>query len=213
MQRNDSLEKTLMLGKIEGGRRRSQQRMRCLDGISDSMDVFEQSLGVGDRQGNLSCCSPWGSKVGHDWATELNWLKNNSKARIFAVFLVLGMVPKIVNIYLLHDWIWNILVLKLKEKLNMQFVQVAICWTWFLRKSSLEVGNKKMSRWGCVWGQGYSIVIIVQNSKSFSFHTLYKLTCTLLFALFFKSIQTLWSFFWNCLLPITVLTCLSQAQT
>ena len=39
MQRNDSFEKTLMLGKIEGGRRRGQQRMRWLDGISDSMDM------------------------------------------------------------------------------------------------------------------------------------------------------------------------------
>ena len=38
MQRTDSLEKTLMLGKSEGGRKRRQQRMRCLDGISDSMD-------------------------------------------------------------------------------------------------------------------------------------------------------------------------------
>ena len=39
MQRTDSLEKTLMLGKIEGGRRRGQQRMRWLDGISDSIDM------------------------------------------------------------------------------------------------------------------------------------------------------------------------------
>ena len=39
MQRADSLEKTLMLGKIEGGRRRGQQRMRWLDGISDLMDM------------------------------------------------------------------------------------------------------------------------------------------------------------------------------
>ena len=39
MQRTDSLEKTLMLGKIEGGRRRRQQRMRWLDGITDSMDM------------------------------------------------------------------------------------------------------------------------------------------------------------------------------
>ena len=39
MQRADSLEKTLMLGKIEGGRRRGQERMRWLDGITDSMDV------------------------------------------------------------------------------------------------------------------------------------------------------------------------------
>ena len=39
MRRTDSLEKTLMLGKIEGGRRRWQQRMRWLDGITDSMDM------------------------------------------------------------------------------------------------------------------------------------------------------------------------------
>ena len=39
MQRTDSLEKTLMLGKIEGRRRRGRQRMRCLDGITNSMDT------------------------------------------------------------------------------------------------------------------------------------------------------------------------------
>ena len=39
MQRADSLEKTLMMGKIEGGRRRGRQRMRWLDGITDSMDM------------------------------------------------------------------------------------------------------------------------------------------------------------------------------
>ena len=39
MQRTDSLEKTLMLGKIEGGRRRGQQRIRWLDGVTDSMDM------------------------------------------------------------------------------------------------------------------------------------------------------------------------------
>ena len=44
MQRTDSLEKTLMLGKIEGRRRRGQQRMRCLDGITDLMDVSLSKL-------------------------------------------------------------------------------------------------------------------------------------------------------------------------
>ena len=48
MQRTDSLEKTLMLGKIEGRRRRGQQRMRWLDGIPDSMEMSLGVLGVGD---------------------------------------------------------------------------------------------------------------------------------------------------------------------
>ena len=62
MRRLDSFEKTLMLGKIEGRRRRGWQRMRWLDGITDSKDEFEQALGVGDGQGSLVCCSPWDHK-------------------------------------------------------------------------------------------------------------------------------------------------------
>ena len=44
IQRTDSFEKTLMLGKIEGGRRRGQQKMRCLDGITHSMDMSLSKL-------------------------------------------------------------------------------------------------------------------------------------------------------------------------
>ena len=63
MRRTDSLGNTLMLGKIEGRRRRGRQRTRWLDSITNLMDMSLSKLpGVGDGQAGLACCGPWGRK-------------------------------------------------------------------------------------------------------------------------------------------------------
>ena len=60
--RTDSFEKTLMLGKVEGRRRRGQQRTRWLDGNTDTMDMSLSKPGVGDGQEGLACYDSWGHK-------------------------------------------------------------------------------------------------------------------------------------------------------
>ena len=77
MWKADSFEKTLMLGKIESRRRSRWQRMRWLDGITNTMNIGLGGLGVGYGQGGLACCSSLGHKEWDmaEWLTwpDLNW--------------------------------------------------------------------------------------------------------------------------------------------
>ena len=90
MQRTDSFEKTLMLGKIEGGRRRGQQRMRLLDGITDSetgVRVSSRSWWWTGRPGVLRFMGS--QRVRHNWVTELNWgFKKSITAKLLLFFVV-----------------------------------------------------------------------------------------------------------------------------
>ena len=78
MWRVDSLGKTLMLGRMGGRRIRGWQRMRWLDGITDSMDVSLSELGVGDGQGGLAWCNSWGCKE-LDTTERRNWTELSEK--------------------------------------------------------------------------------------------------------------------------------------
>ena len=121
MWRTDWFEKTLMLGKIEGRRRRGRQRVRWLDSITDSMDMslskLRELVWTG-RPGMLRFMG-WQSVV-HDWATELNWtelrwvlIKYDWKFRLRHTKR--RPPPEVTN--LIAPWLWSCR-LKNQEKTN-----------------------------------------------------------------------------------------------
>ena len=76
MWRANSLEKTLILGKIEGGRRRGQQRMRCLNGITDSVDMSLSKLQKMVKDGEVWCAAVLEAANSHTWLTHWTTTKN-----------------------------------------------------------------------------------------------------------------------------------------
>ena len=104
MRRADSFEKTLMLGKIEGRRRRGRQRMRWLDHITDSMDMCLSRLGSWWWTGKPSVLLSVGSqRVRHNWVTELNWMPRSCTfVACGSVHLIWALFGNILNLSILR---------------------------------------------------------------------------------------------------------------
>ena len=95
MQLAKSLEKTLILGKTEGRRRRGWQRMRCWMTSSTQWTWVRATLGDSEGQGSLVCCSPWGRKES-DTTERLNWTEVKTLASGFlysSVYMILSNTP------------------------------------------------------------------------------------------------------------------------
>ena len=109
MRRTDSLEKTLMLGKIEGRRRRRRQneiirRHHWLNGHES-----EWTPGVGDGQGGLACCGSWGHIESDTTVTELNWPERpwGQKPYLCILSLRKGLCTQHVLSAFLKGWYWS----------------------------------------------------------------------------------------------------------
>ena len=104
MQRTDSFEKIVMLGKIEGGRRKGWQRMRWFDGITNSVGIVWVNSGSWWWTGRPDMLqSKWSQRVRHDWATELtDWSHHqNSKYRTCGLhpYLSVQCLPSLLPYY------------------------------------------------------------------------------------------------------------------
>ena len=127
MWRTDSLEKSLMLGDIEGGRRRGLQRMRWSDGITNQWTWVCIGSGSWWWQGSLACCSPWGHKES-DMTEWLNWTELG--LQILLILTEISHLP----VYL-STWTY----MGRFKILRPIWLVLVLCFTWIFRTKTFTL--------------------------------------------------------------------------